>query len=66
MPSSMTTEGQLTTRDAADLLGYTVQHVRRLIREGRLLGSRFGRDWLVDKESVARYVAHRENLELPI
>ena len=56
----------LTTKAAAELLGYTVQHVRRLIRDGRLRGARLGRDWLVERESVDRYVAGRENLELPI
>ena len=62
----MTFLEHLTTKDAAELLGYTVQHVRRLIREGRLQGRRLGRDWIVDKESVDRYVASRENFELPM
>lgn len=62
----MVSSDQLTTRDAAKLLGYTVQHVRRLIREGRILGTRLGRDWLVDRESVRRYLANQETLDLPI
>jgi len=64
--SPMVIGEHLTTKDAAERLGYTVQHVRRLIREGRLRGSRVGRDWLVARDSVDRYVADRETLKLPI
>lgn len=62
----MAPRDQLTTRDAAELLGFTVQHVRRLIREGRLRGERLSRDWLIERESLERYMASRDNLELPI
>ncbi len=49
------TDQFLTTRDAARRLGYTVQHVRILIGQGRLAAERLGRDWLVVRESVERY-----------
>ena len=45
----------LTTKDAADTLGYTVQHTRLLIRQGKLEATKLGRDWLVVRESVAEY-----------
>ena len=45
----------LSTKDAAAELGYTVQHTRLLIREGKLAGRKFGRDWMVVRESVASY-----------
>ncbi|MBI3947562.1 MAG: helix-turn-helix domain-containing protein [Armatimonadetes bacterium] len=45
----------LTTKDAADTLGYTVQHTRLLIRQGRLAATKLGRDWLLPRESVAEY-----------
>lgn len=55
----------LTSIEAAQQLGYTVQHVRRLIRQGILHGQKLGRDWIVDEQSVADMVERRENLALP-
>ena len=46
----------MTTPEASESLGYTVQHTRRLVREGRLQGAKMGRDWLILRESVAQYV----------
>ncbi|MBI4199707.1 MAG: helix-turn-helix domain-containing protein [Chloroflexi bacterium] len=46
----------MTTPEASETLGYTIQHTRRLVREGRLQGAKIGRDWLILRESVAEYV----------
>ncbi|MBI2873386.1 MAG: helix-turn-helix domain-containing protein [Chloroflexi bacterium] len=48
----------MTTSEASETLGYTIQHTRRLVREGRLQGAKMGRDWLILRESVAVYVTH--------
>ena len=56
----------VTTREASRMLGYTVQHVRRLIQGGSLRGVRLGRDWLVLRASVDVMIARRENLHLPL
>jgi len=63
---NMVSDEQVTTKVAAELLGFTVQHVRRLVREGHLRGARLGRDWLIEKASINKLVTKRENLELPI
>ena len=42
----------MSTRDAADYLGYSMQHTRFLVREGTLPGLKFGRDWLVSRREV--------------
>ncbi|HEY9524398.1 MAG TPA: helix-turn-helix domain-containing protein [Thermopolyspora sp.] len=43
----------------AELSGYTVQHIRRLCRTGRLPARRAGRDWLIaTRETHAE--AHRQ------
>ena len=55
----------LTSMEAARRLGYTVQHVRRLIRQGSLHGQKLGRDWVVEERSVAQMLRRRENLALP-
>ena len=48
----------MTTPEVSKTLGYTIQHTRRLVREGRLQGAKIGRDWMILRESVAVYVAH--------
>lgn len=49
----------LTTRDAAERLGITVQRVHALIREDRLPAQKLGRDYLI-KESDLALVAERK------
>jgi excisionase family DNA binding protein len=62
----VSSDGDLvTSEEAADALGYTVQHVRRLARAGRLQGRKLGRDWLILHESVARFLAERASRPLP-
>ena len=51
----------MTTREAAEDLGYTMQHTRLLIRQGKIEASKFGRDWLVVRESVVEYKVGQEN-----
>ena len=45
----------MTTQEAAEDLGYTIQHTRLLIRRGQIEATKFGRDWLVVRESVVEY-----------
>ena len=45
----------ITTKEAAELTGYDVTHVRWLIREERVLGHKFGRDWMVNRKSIQDY-----------
>ena len=44
-----------TTQEAADTLGFTLQGVSKLIRQKRLNAIRFGKMYLVSKESVKAY-----------
>lgn len=60
----MVMDDTLTAGEAAERLGYTVQHVRRLLREGRLRGTKVGRDWVVLDEAVKEFAGHRENFQL--
>jgi len=46
---------QITSQQASALLDCSVQHIRHLIRQGRISGSRFGRDWAIDEPSVREY-----------
>lgn len=62
----MMVDDTLTAKEVAERLGYTAQHVRRLLREGQLKGRKVGRDWVVSREAVEAFVVQRENFELPL
>ena len=49
----------VTTQEAAALLGYHIEHVRRMAREGDLQGLKIGTTWLINKKSIEIYI--REN-----
>jgi len=36
--------------------GYNVQHLRCLIRNGRLTGMKLGQTWLIDKRTLEAYL----------
>lgn len=54
----------LTTDEAAKQLQYSPQHIRRLVREGKLDGTKVGRDWIVLADSVDHHLSVRENFSL--
>jgi excisionase family DNA binding protein len=54
----------ITVREAANLLGYTYQHTRLLLRQGKLRGTKIGRDWVVLREDVAEYNVRKVSLPL--
>ncbi len=56
----------LTTAEAARRLGFTVQHTRRLVRNGVIEGRKLGRDWLVSESSVEGYCVRGSVLRLPL
>ena len=58
---SMTPLGDwLTTQEAAEMAGYTLAHVRLLIRRGEVKGQKWGRDWQVSHESLLLYLRRVE------
>jgi excisionase family DNA binding protein len=46
----------ITVEEAARLLGVVPDHVRLLIRRGRIQATRFSTVWLVDEASVRKYL----------
>jgi excisionase family DNA binding protein len=52
----------ITTENAAHMLKFHVEHVRRLLREGDLKGEKIGTAWLVLKKSVDEYIKETEGL----
>lgn len=56
----------ISSKEAARKLGYTRQHVGRLVREGKLAGHKIGRDWMVKETSVKEYAVSRANHRLDL
>jgi excisionase family DNA binding protein len=52
----METRKPITVEAAAGILGVVPDHVRLLIRRGRIEAARFSNVWLVDPESVRNYL----------
>lgn len=46
----------ITTKQAAELAGYSMRHVRHLITSGKIEGQRFGRDWQINRAAFLNYV----------
>ena len=42
----------LTAEEAAEVLGYNVEFVRRQMRKGRLRGKKLGNIWLVEFDAI--------------
>ena len=45
---------KLTAQEAADQLGYHVNHVYRLLKQGKMRGEQFNRVWLIDRTEIER------------
>lgn len=45
-----------TTQEAAEKLGFHVKRIPTMVKNNTLEGIRFGRVWLISKESVADYL----------
>ncbi len=43
-----------TTKEAADKLGISEQHIRLLLANGEIKGKKFGRDWIVQSLDYKR------------
>lgn len=53
---AMATDSEISTKDAADLIGCTEGYVRFLLIQGTLEGRKFNeRAWAVDRESAEEY-----------
>ncbi len=57
----MTDEEWLTTEEAAELSGYHVNYIRKLLQTGKLTGRKWGQAWQVSRKSLIDYLATAEN-----
>ena len=42
----------ISTKQAADLMGWTSRYVVMLVNEGRLKAQKIGRDWVIRREDL--------------
>lgn len=59
----MAHEDWITTAQAAELSGYSIQYVRRLIRNGKIEARKFGPVWQVNRAALVAYIAEGERSE---
>jgi excisionase family DNA binding protein len=52
----------ITTAEAAELIEYNVAHIRRLVREGHVVGAKRGRDWFLSKADILAYAEEMKRL----
>ncbi len=53
-------EDWLTTYEAADISGYELDYIRKLIRAQKLLGRKWGQSWQVSRQSLTEFIDERE------
>ena len=52
----------LSIVEAAEISGYHPEHIRRLIREGKVKAQKFASVWQVDRYSLQIYMRNAQNL----
>lgn len=53
-------EKLITTKDAGEISGYTSDYLSRLVRSGKIIGKRVGRSWVIDTESLTRFLDRQD------
>lgn len=57
----MSDRQRLTTQEAADIAGVSDAYIRQLLIEGRKLhGEKFGRQWVIARSELERWLRVRE------
>ncbi len=47
-----TKSNYVTAAEAAELLGFSKDHVRKLINQGKIKAEKFGRNWIIAKKNL--------------
>lgn len=53
----------VTSAEAAESLGFTQDHVRKLINRGRIKAEKLGRNWIIEKKNLDKI--HRQRFPRP-
>ena len=52
----MNNDDWITTQEAAELSGYHVNYIRKLIRRGEIRGRKVSIVWVIDRQSLLKYI----------
>jgi excisionase family DNA binding protein len=52
----MAKDDWITTKEAAEISGYHVDYIRKLIKRKEIEARKFGRDWQVNQSNLLAYV----------
>ena len=50
----------ISVKSAAYFSGYSLQYLRRMLRNGRLIGIKIGQVWLIDKRSLDAHLQFQQ------
>ena len=50
----------ITVQAAAEVTGYNIQYLRRILRSGTLKGCKIGQMWLIDMQALEAYLQRVE------
>ena len=50
----------ITVQAAAEVTGYNIQYLRRILRSGALKGCKIGQMWLIEIDALEAYLKHVE------
>lgn len=56
--SNYITANYITAAEAAETLGFSKDHVRKLINQGRIKAEKLGRNWIIEKKNLEKI--HRQ------
>ena len=51
----------ITVQAAAEVTGYNIQYLRRMLRSGVLEGVKIGQMWLIEMDALETYLQHAES-----
>lgn len=54
-------ENHISVQAAAEFTGYNIQYLRRLLRAGKLVGTKVGQVWLIKLSSLEAYFQEKES-----
>ena len=54
------TNRHITVQAAAEVTGYNIQYLRRILRSGALKGSKIGQMWLIEMDALEAYLKRVE------
>lgn len=56
----------ISVKQASEITGYSVDYIRRLLRENKVSGKKFMTNWKVYEESIVEYARVRGELDEPV